>query len=347
MIQEFESNIKIFKIAIFRALYLGDMLCIIPTVRALRNAYPQASITLVGLSWQTDFAKRFENYFDNFIEFAGWPGLPEQSIDQKKILSCLDLIREQKFDLVLQMQGNGILTNSMCMLWNAKIVAGLRKHNEYCFDENLFPVSEDDDHEVLRFLKLTEALNIKERNTHLEFPILKTEKEKFNIIAKKSALIDKPYICIHPGARDKRRRWSIDNFAFVANHLAAKGYTIVLTGSAEEKSLLNDLANEIKYPVINIVDQFGHIGIGELACLIQQSILLLSNDTGVSHIASALNVPSVIIFSAFSNQKRWAPLNAKLHKAISFEQAKDPEYVLHTAIDHLEKQYVKSPVSFR
>lgn len=111
-------------IAVFRALHLGDMLCIIPTIRAIRRAFPRASITLIGLPWQRDLVKRFARYF------AGWPGLPEQAADASRILDCLNEIRNHPFDLIFQMQRNGILTNSLCMLWNGRRVAGLRKANE-------------------------------------------------------------------------------------------------------------------------------------------------------------------------------------------------------------------------
>lgn len=65
------------RIAIFRALYLGDMLCSIPAVRAIRTAYPDAEIHLIGLPWQRDFVSPFDGYFNHFIEFPGWPDLPE------------------------------------------------------------------------------------------------------------------------------------------------------------------------------------------------------------------------------------------------------------------------------
>src|SRR5882757_5527 len=97
------DNIK--KIAIFRALQLGDMLCSIPAIRALRRAYPDAEITLLGLPWAAAFVQRFHRYFDRFIHFPGYPGLPEQEYDESVFRCFLEEMQEEEFDLLLQMQG--------------------------------------------------------------------------------------------------------------------------------------------------------------------------------------------------------------------------------------------------
>jgi ADP-heptose:LPS heptosyltransferase len=342
-------RIEKIKIGILRALYLGDMLCIIPTVRALKKAYPHSEITLLGLPWERDFVERFHQYFDGFLEFPGWPGLPEQIVDSKRVVEFLQTMQESQFDLLLQMQGNGSITNSMCMLFGAKQVCGLRREHEYCPDPKLFPVSEDQEHEVRRFLKLIDALEIERQGEELEFPILPEEVESFEIMRQKVGISSGNYICVHPGARDVRRRWSPFNFAVVSDRLAAQGYTIVLTGSEEEKELLSAVENKMENPTINLVNEFGQIGLGELAAFINHSAALLCNDTGVSHIASALQVPSVVIFSRFSGLERWSPLNSNIHKVISAEQSDDLEKVFQSVMScvHNSLRYLSASAPLR
>jgi ADP-heptose:LPS heptosyltransferase len=146
---------------------------------------------------------------------------------------------------------------------------------------------------------------------------------------------------MHPGARDLRRRWPAENFAYVGSRLLAEGYTVVLTGSEEERSLLQEVKDHMQYPVIDIIEKLGNVSLGELAAIIGHSALLVSNDTGVSHVAAALRVPSLIIFSTYSNFSRWAPLDRVLHRTLPADQASHPKNVVDIIFNLLSQQNKK------
>jgi hypothetical protein len=125
------------KIAVFRALQLGDMLCAVPALRALRHSYPRAEITLLGLPWAASFCDRFSEYVDRFIHFPGYPGLPEQPFDPLLWKNFVERMHNEQFDLILQMQGNGSIVNEMLIDLQAGPVAGFHSAGSYR-DPDLF-----------------------------------------------------------------------------------------------------------------------------------------------------------------------------------------------------------------
>lgn len=334
-------------IAIFRALYLGDMLCVTPCFRAIRAAYPSARITLIGLPWEEDLVRRFPRYLDHFIEFPGWPGLPEQEVVPQLVLQFLQHMQAERYDIVFQMQGNEMITNAMCMLFHAKRVAGLRRPNDYAPYPDLFPISNDDEHEVLKFIRLIHAAGIPDQGTDMELPILPDELSRYESIRKNLNLVQGQYICIHPGARDTRRRWPLTNFVKLITAFIEQGFTILLTGAKHEGDLLKQVNTMLPAPVTNLVEQIGHTGLGELAAIIKNSRGLISNDTGVSYVAAALKVPSVILFSQFSQPQRWAPLNHKLHLSVTPDPTTDPMKISRVAIGHILKNEPANRMIYR
>src|SRR5438270_1760046 len=91
------------RIAIFRALHLGDMLLAIPAIRAVRKHFPNAEITLITLPWAQQLEVRFPNYLDRVIEFPGFPGIREVPYRPDKTEPFLANQRDYGYDLAIQL----------------------------------------------------------------------------------------------------------------------------------------------------------------------------------------------------------------------------------------------------
>lgn len=307
------------KIALFRALQLGDMLCAVPALRALRAAAPLAQVTLVGLPWATSFVKRFSRYVDELLVFPGFPGMPEQPLHLTSVPHFLAEAQRQRFDLVLQMHGSGALSNPVAVLFGAERAAGFYRPGEYCPDPQTFMPWEERAHEVLRYTRLMEFLGIAPQGEHLEFPLHDAD---YRALQRSHLSLPAPgtYVCVHPGARLPSRRWLPQRFAEVADRLAAGGMKIVLTGSAEESGLVREVQRAMRMPALDLC---GRTELGALAALIAQARLVVCNDTGISHVAAAVATPSVIV-SCGSDTQRWAPLDHARHRTVSAEAACRP-----------------------
>jgi ADP-heptose:LPS heptosyltransferase len=309
----FKPTEDIKKIIVFRALQLGDMLCAIPAIRALRSAYPEAEITLAGLPWAASLPGRFPRYLDKFIHFPGYPGLPEQGLNPQAFTSFLSAVQSANFDLAFQMQGNGSVVNPMVELFNAKYTAGYYIEGHYHPDNGLFLRYPDFGSEIERHIALMEYLGIPSKGTDLEFP-LAPEDEDDLLAAGLGDLERDTYVCIHPGSRGSWRQWPAAYFAEMADYCAEQGLDVVLTGTKDELEIVEDVRRKMKYTPLVAA---GKTSLGAVALLIRDAYLLVSNCTGVSHIASAMKTPSIVI-SMDGEPDRWAPLNREIHYVIDW-----------------------------
>lgn len=301
------------RVVVVRALRgLGDMLCFVPALRSLRAALPRAQIALVGLPSARPFVKRFRHYLDEWIEFPGFPGIPERPVAVRQLPSFWSRMHARNFDLALQMHGSGLVSNSFTFLLGARVTGGFYLPTLPCPDNLYFLPYPANEREVRRHLHLMEFLGAPLRGENLEFPLRPQDWDAFESISAAGSLREGEYVCVHAGAVDPRRRWAPAYFAAVADALAARGLEIVLTGSREEAPIVHEVAERMHASARVLT---GQTDLGALAVLLSRARLLVSNDTGVSHLAAALRVPSVVVFVA-SDPDRWAPLNGRLHRAV-------------------------------
>ena len=106
----------------------------------------------------------------------------------------------------------------------------------------------------------------------------------------------KPLLVLHPGASRTTKCWPPASFAAVADRLQ-KEYNIILTGSAGELGLAQAVLMAMQYPGTTTVAA-GHLTIGQTAALVSQAAAVVTGDTSVLHIASALQVPVVGLYGS-------------------------------------------------
>jgi ADP-heptose:LPS heptosyltransferase len=300
------------RIAIFRALQLGDLLQAIPALRAIKAGFPGAEITLIGLPWARSFIQRFHQYVDRFVEFAGFPGIAEVEASPERIAGFIEEQRAYSYDLAVQMHGSGRTSNGFILALGAKMTVGY--YMGTCPEELTFgaPYPEDQP-EVYRNLGLAKLLGCPDGDPRLELPLCNEDRTESATLLSRLPRPDRPWIGLHAGARPPSRRWPARYFTSIADELNRRfNAQVILTGSADEKVIVQAVETQMMTRPINLA---GETSLGGLAALVSELDLFISNDTGPAHIANAVDTPSITIFGP-ADYRRWAPLDRMRHPIV-------------------------------
>src|SRR5437588_12438127 len=118
------------KIAVLRANGLGDFIFALPALEALRVAYPEAEIVLLGKKWHANFLANRPGPFDRVVivpAFKGVneePGLVENPAEQERFFKAMN---HERFDLAIQLHGGGGYANPLVLHVDGHLAAGLKK----------------------------------------------------------------------------------------------------------------------------------------------------------------------------------------------------------------------------
>ena len=318
------------RIAIFRALQLGDLIQAVPALRSLRAGFPCAEITLIGLPWARSFAERFSRYVDRFVEFLGFPGIGEREVVAERTARFIKEQRSYGYDLAIQMHGSGRTSNRLILALGAKMTAGYFEGNSE--DALMFAAPYPNDQpEVYRNLGLARLLQCPADDATLEFPLYASDYAEAAVLLPHTQDAGHPRIGIHAGARPPARRWPASYFASLADGLAHLwDAQIILTGNTDELSIVRSVEEHMVARPVNLT---GKTSLGGLAAIIAGLDLFISNDTGPAHIANALGTPSITIFGP-ADYRRWAPLNQSLHRVVRHPVVCSPCGYWDCPIDH-------------
>jgi ADP-heptose:LPS heptosyltransferase len=298
------------RIAVFRGTPgVGDLLCTVPSWRALRAGAPDAHVTLIGQPWTAGFAERYGAYLDDHLPFPGFPGIPDAGTDRHATVAFLAEAQRRRFDLVLQQHGDGTITNLIVDLLGAAATAGFHNGRGYVPPGGLFLPYPPALHEIHRHLRLLERLGAPLLGDHLELPLHDDERRAAAALRPGRG----PYAVLHPGAKAAARRWPAAAFAQLGRALVDDGVAVLVTGSASERRLADEVAGGIGDGATSIA---GRTTLGELAAVVDAAGVVVTNDTGTSHVAVARRTASVVVVPE-GHDGSWLPLDRRLHRVVT------------------------------
>ena len=111
-------------------------------------------------------------------------------------------------------------------------------------------------------------------------------------------------IAFAPGAKLEPNRWPAERFIEVGRNLAARGYTIVVLGGSSDAPMCEQVANAIGR---NAASLAGKTTVRDSCEVLARSAMLICNDSGVQHLASAVGTPCVSLFTRREFPGMWSP----------------------------------------
>lgn len=307
---EIINNVK--KIAILRANALGDFLVILPAIKALRYIYKDAEIVLLGSPWHAKFLKKKRTDIDRVVVIPIYIGLREEAgkeTKQHEIATFFRSMRAEKFDIAIHFQGRGMSANPFLKQLHARITVGHTCHEAAVITCSLPYVEYQ--HEIMRYIELVGLIGARTCTLEPQIKVFPFEIDQATTILQKRG-VNAPYVVLHPGAKDIRRRWQPEKFAELGDEVAKKGYTILFTGDDKDEDFIQGIITNMRHPAFYACRQ---IPLEILAALLAKSTLVVSNDTGPLHLARAVGTRTVGIYWA-PNFIKWGPLCTKKHRYV-------------------------------
>ncbi len=298
------------KILVLRPNAVGDFMFCLPALHALRHAYPQAQIVLIGKQWHASFLAGRPGPVDRVEIMPPFPGVgapPDALCDPQPILAFVQRMRAERFDLALQLYGGGRYANPFILQLGARLTLGLRARGAAPLDASIAYAGWHS--KRLQMLEVVTLAGASHFSMEPELCVIDRDRiEAAKVLPPESA---QPLVLLQPGASDARRWWPVRHFAALGDALAAQGARIAINGSAAERGLVAELATRMQHPA---ADLSGKLSLSGLCGLLERTRLMVSNDTGPLHMAVALGTPSVGIYW-LTNLIEALPLRQHQHRA--------------------------------
>jgi ADP-heptose:LPS heptosyltransferase len=271
-------------VLVLRALGIGDLVTGLPALRGVAEAYAGDRVVLAVPQWLRPLAQ-LAHIAD---AIAPLPGLePDGLVGFGGSVA-----------VAVNLHGRGPQSHELLRsVWPARLLAYQCEAAGHLDG----PPWRPREHEVDRWCRL------------LEFYGIATDRTALELRTPPAPPMLRGLTVVHPGAKDPRRRWPVRRFAEVARRLRADGHRVAVTGSAEDGALTSAVVRGAGLPPGS--DLSGRLDLVQLAAVVAEARLVVSNDTGVAHLAAAGRTPSVTIFSAV-DPVLWGPPRRAYHRVV-------------------------------
>lgn len=285
-------------ICILRLSAIGDVTHVVPVVRVIQQQLPEAKITWI--------CGRLEHKVIAEIE-----GVRFVIFDKKAGLRAYrDLRRElagEQFDVLLHMQV-AARANLASIFIKARVRLGWDKARSrdlhQCFlNQRVASVARQ--HQMQGFLSFARALSLDADEPHWNLPVSPASRE----FAERVLPGEQQTLLISPCSSHALRNWSAERYAAVADYAIENlGMRVALSGGPSELELSTGAAIErsMSHEAVNLI---GKDTLPQSLALLQQADIVLSPDSGPTHLANALGTPVIGLY-ACTWSKRSGPYNS-------------------------------------
>lgn len=284
------------RILLIKLSALGDVIQTLPTLEAIRRAYPQAEIT-----WLVEEAAapilEYHPALDSLLVsrrrawLAAWRQGDNWKTAWQEFRRLTQSLR-RPFDIVIDVQG--LLKSAVwtCLARSPRKI-GFDRTREYSYlalNERL-PPYDPDEHAVRRYLRVARHLGAAPGPARFRLALPAGTGMDLEYVWK-----DKtgPLVIMHPGTRWPTKHWAPEHFASLADALIQERQAqVVFTGSPADRALIARIREHMEMPA---EDLSGRTGLKALARLFHQANAAVTTDTGPMHLAAAVGTPVAAVF---------------------------------------------------
>jgi heptosyltransferase-2 len=290
------------KILVLRYRFIGDTILTVPFLRNLRLAEPDAYIAWVVAPGSSDVVSGIPYvdemiYWDPVTIHADSRGTHRTLADKWRFIREL---RKKRFDKVYVLK-RSLSSAVIALLTGARERIGFNTEGRGALLTKRVTYRHDQ-HEVQNFLDVLRADNIPIRDDYLEAWLTEDEKAFADKFLKHVGITEsKKVVALHPFTANPPRAWHMDNFVELANllqaHYAAR---VVIFGGKRDAAHIEYLKEKISPEPVMVV---GTTTLRESMAILGRCSLLVCNDSGIMHLAAAMQIPLVAMFGPQSPAK--------------------------------------------